>query len=185
MEKKLIVLVLIALIAGLGGGYGLGYVIYQPQIQNLQEDLNNLNDKLDTINSTLRNTQSSVMSLQNELSTLNSEVTSLNSTVETMENRTWHEAYHIDATSDVRTDTFLIKGKWVRIRWYMLGEYSSSWIDIWIYYSNGTLYADRGSSGIFSSYACDLAIVEPNTEYYLEIETYEVTEYSITIWEYY
>ncbi len=38
MEKKLIALVLIALITGIGGGYGLGYVIYQPQVQKLQED---------------------------------------------------------------------------------------------------------------------------------------------------
>jgi len=46
MEKKLIALVLISLLGGLRGGYGLGYVIYQPQIQNLQNDLNNLNDEL-------------------------------------------------------------------------------------------------------------------------------------------
>ena len=40
MEKKLIGLVLVAVLVGLGGGYGLGYVIYQPQIQNLQNKLN-------------------------------------------------------------------------------------------------------------------------------------------------
>jgi len=45
--KKLIALIFIALLAGLGGGYGLGYVIYQPQIQNLQNDLSNLKDRFD------------------------------------------------------------------------------------------------------------------------------------------
>ena len=40
MEKKLIALVCIALIGGLGGGYGLNYLIYQPQIQSLQNQLN-------------------------------------------------------------------------------------------------------------------------------------------------
>ena len=33
LEKKLVALVFIALLAGLGGGYGLGYVIYQPQMR--------------------------------------------------------------------------------------------------------------------------------------------------------
>jgi len=184
MEKKLIALVFVALLVGLGGGYGLGYVIYQPQIQNLQNDLTNLNDRLDAINSTLRNMQSSVTSLQNESSILDSEVASLNSTVETMENRTWYKTYSIEGSGDVTTDTFLIKGEWVRIRWYMSGQYYS-WIMINIYYSNGTLYTNRGSSGIFSSYACDLEIEEPNTEYYLEIKTYNVTEYLVAVWDYY
>jgi len=40
MEKKLIALVSIAVLIGLGGGYGLGYVIYQPWIQNLQNEIN-------------------------------------------------------------------------------------------------------------------------------------------------
>ncbi|MCK4474495.1 hypothetical protein KAU30_01525 [Candidatus Bathyarchaeota archaeon] len=79
MEKPLIGLVLIALIAGLGGGYGLGYAVYQPQNQNLQEAVDNLNNKLETINSTLTNTKSTVTSLQNELTALSSEVENLNS----------------------------------------------------------------------------------------------------------
>ena len=45
MEKKLLALILVALLGGLGVGYGLGYVTYQPQIQNLQSDLNNLEDR--------------------------------------------------------------------------------------------------------------------------------------------
>ena len=81
MERKLIALVFIALLAGLGGGYGLGYSVYQPQIQNLQEELDNLNDKVETINATLTNTRSSVTSLQNELATLSDEVANLNSSI--------------------------------------------------------------------------------------------------------
>ncbi len=127
MEKKLIALVFVAIVAGLVGGYGLGYVIYQPQIQNLQKDMSVLNDKFDTTDSVLTNTQtsvasledelsvlnsefaslnatvrSSVTSLQDELNNLNSEVASLSSTVETMENRTWHEVYSVSASSDMR-----------------------------------------------------------------------------------
>ena len=91
----MIALVLIAVLVGLGGGYGIGYVIYQPQLQNLQNDLNDLSDKsqgefdnLDakltnlnsTLGNTLGNTQSSVTSLQDQLTSLNSEIADLNST---------------------------------------------------------------------------------------------------------
>jgi len=46
MEKKLVALVLIALISGLGGGYGLGYVIYQPQIESIEKDLSIIQQNL-------------------------------------------------------------------------------------------------------------------------------------------
>ena len=42
LEKKLVALVCIALLAGLGGGYGLGFTIYQPQISALQSDVSML-----------------------------------------------------------------------------------------------------------------------------------------------
>ena len=42
MEKKLIALVFVALLVGLGGGYGLGYVVYQPQILGFQSDLSTI-----------------------------------------------------------------------------------------------------------------------------------------------
>ena len=77
VEKKLISLVFVALLAGVGGSYGFSYVIYQPQIQNLQNDLNNLNDRLDAMNSTLTNTQSQVSSLQSEISELDERIDEL------------------------------------------------------------------------------------------------------------
>lgn len=77
METKLVALVFIALLGGLGGGYGLGYTVYQPQNQRFQEALDNLNDKVEAINSTLTNTRSSVASLQNEIVNINSEIEEL------------------------------------------------------------------------------------------------------------
>ena len=47
MEKDLIALVFIALLVGLGGGYGLGYVIYHPQIQNLQNSITDLSSTIE------------------------------------------------------------------------------------------------------------------------------------------
>jgi len=42
MERKLIVLVFIALLIGLGGGYGLGVAIYQPQISTIQSNISDI-----------------------------------------------------------------------------------------------------------------------------------------------
>jgi len=42
MERGLIALVFIALLVGLGGGYGLGIAIYQPQISAMQSDISDI-----------------------------------------------------------------------------------------------------------------------------------------------
>lgn len=70
MEKKLIALVFIALLGGLGGGYGLGYTIYEPQLSKLQTSYDSLNTTL----------QSNVSSLQSDISNLQSQLTDLNTT---------------------------------------------------------------------------------------------------------
>ncbi len=46
MEGKIIGLFLIALIGGLTGGFGLNYIIYQPQVQTLQNQVANLDSTL-------------------------------------------------------------------------------------------------------------------------------------------
>jgi len=198
MEKKLIALVFIALLAGLGGGYGLGYIVYQPQVQSLQSDVVGLNDTLDIINSTIRNTQLSITSLQNEQNSLNSEVISLDSIVKKIENRTWYMAVNlarnisVEMTEHAVSEKFEVKGHWIRIRWYVYGFtyfyapsniIETSWIRIDIKFSNGTTYTDRGSSGEFGSFASDLDI-EPG-EYYLEIWSQLVDNFLVVVWDYY
>lgn len=42
MGKRLIVLVFVALLVGLGGGYGLGIAMYQPQISAMQSDISDI-----------------------------------------------------------------------------------------------------------------------------------------------
>lgn len=54
MAGKIIGLFLIALIGGLTGGFGLSYIIYQPQVQNLQNTINNLHNQVTNLNSTLQ-----------------------------------------------------------------------------------------------------------------------------------
>jgi len=171
MNKTLVGLVLVALLTGLIGGYGLGYLIYQPQVQAIQKDLGDLDDRFDTFNSTLRDTKTSVASL--------------NSTVQEIESMTWHEASSLEGSASAIGSTFQIKGKWMRIRWIMEGVLSSAWIHIYINFPNGTLFAERGSSGVYGSYACDIAETNLPNEYYIEVIAYSVSSYLVVVWDYY
>jgi len=108
MEKKLIALVFVALLAGLGGGYGLGYVIYQPQIQNLQDEVN----------------------------TLSSEVANLNSTLEEMENKTWHLVTNFTLSPvEPNSSLFFIQGEKWRIWWEP--QQGEGWYGFIIWDENG------------------------------------------------
>lgn len=53
MEKQFVALVIIALVIGLGGGYGLSYVTYQPQILGLHSEMVNLQNKIAWLNTSL------------------------------------------------------------------------------------------------------------------------------------
>jgi hypothetical protein len=73
VEKKIFASLIIALMVGLAGGYTLNYVIYQPQIQNLRNDLGTLNAKLE-------NYQNAINDLEAAVSNLNAIVKKSNST---------------------------------------------------------------------------------------------------------
>jgi len=46
LERKLVALVFSALLIGLGGGYGLGIAIYQPQISTMQSEISDIQSML-------------------------------------------------------------------------------------------------------------------------------------------
>jgi hypothetical protein len=148
VEKKLIALVFVGVLAGLVGGYGLGYFIYQPQVQNLQTDMNSLKDDLNNL-----------------------------------KNRTWHEAYSIQASSDLTSGTIQLKGSSVRVMWIAKGDYSSAWLSIQLHFYNGTPYAVWGSSGVWTANNAVLELTQTGN-YYLNITTYD-TEYHVSVWDYY
>lgn len=170
MEAKIVGLIFIATILGSLLGFGMAYWVFQPQLQNLSSSQDAL---VATSNS-----------LQDELNNLNSSVSSLNSTVNEINERIWHEASSLEGNGNALGPVFQIRGKSVRIRWTMFGLDTTSWIQILLKYSNGTTYAIRGSSGTFSSFACDLEIEEP-MNYFLEIITYNVYSYTAYLWDYY
>lgn len=178
MERIIIGLVVIALLVGLFGGFGLGYTIYQPEVRELQKDVSNANARIDTLNSTLKNTQSAITDL-------NSGFADLNSTVEEIRNGTWHQVSSLNGSTSAVGDTFQIKGQWMRIRWSMTASSAIAWIQIYVKFSNGTLYGDRGSSGVYGSYSCDLARKNIPGEYYVDVTASNVNNYVVVIWDYY
>ena len=50
MDKKLVSIILSALIVGIGAGYGLGYIMYQPQISRFQSEISVLRGDYDNLN---------------------------------------------------------------------------------------------------------------------------------------
>jgi type II secretory pathway pseudopilin PulG len=178
MERKIIVVIIIAVLIGSIVGFGLGYEVYQPEISKLQNNVNNANAKIQTLNSTLGNAQSTILNL-------NSKLVDLNSTVEEINNGSWHEVSSLNGSSSAISETFQIKGQWMRIRWYMAASTAIAWIRIYVTFANGTLYADRGSSGVYGSYSCDLAHRNIPGEYYIDVTANYVNDYSVTIWDYY
>ena len=137
MDRNLVALVFVALLGGLGGGYGLGYAIYQPQIQNLQNEIN----------------------------------------------RTWHEVYSLQSSSDVTTGMFELKGSSVRVMWIATGYSSEAWVSFELHFSNGTGYGVWASSGIRTATNAILELKQVG-DYYLDIATY-LTDYYVSVWDYY
>jgi len=155
MNNKVIALVLIAVLGGLGGGYGLGYLVYHPQLQSIQNDLDDLSDKVDT----------------------------LDSAVNSMRNKEWHEVYSLESSSDSTSGTIQLKGSQVRAMWIATSDYIDAWLSIILHFSNGTEYAVWGSSGVWI--ANNTVLELPQAEgYYLSITTYQ-TSYIVSFWDYY
>lgn len=151
----MIALFLVALIGGLGGSYALSYIIYQPQIQNLQ----------------------------NTITDLRNLVASLNSTIEAMRNMTWHEVYSFYSSSDGITGDFQLKGSSVRVMWIEEGYSSNAWVSFQLHFSNGTAYGVWMSSGLKTANNAVLEVPKVGN-YYLNI-TCSLAYYYVSVWDYY
>ena len=193
MEKQLVAVTLISTILGALAGFAMTYVVLQPQIQSLQSSVETTNSNVATLESEVDTLNQDI---ESELGSLNQNVTTLDLELGEIKNRTWHKAFSLEGgTVGAVGDKFQIRGKWIRIRWYMYGPVyigphepmdltpvETSWIRITIKFSNGTSYTHRGSSGAFGSYSCDLDI-QPG-EYFLEIEN-NGDPYLVVVWDYY
>lgn len=194
MKNKDIGIVLISILISSALGFGASWFILNPRIEDLQDQiishreqtlviLDNINSNLESINSTLEAINSTFYKLETDQAQIHFDLSELQSSLEAIESRDWHVAYSIYAEDDVTSDKFVVNGESIRIRWFSKGESFLSMINIDILFVNGTKLSMRGSSGLYSSYACDMAI-EPG-EYYIEVTTYDIEDYSIYIWDYY
>lgn len=163
MEKIAISLACIAIVVGLLGGYFLGYFIYEPQLQSLQNELDSLHE--------------TVIDMENM-------ITNLNSSIETMENRSWHEVYSIEASEDITSNTFHLKGKDIRVTWIFSSLYATAELTVYMHFANGTLFAWWGDSGTWSVDNAELELVETG-DYYISILSSEMISYYVAVHDYY
>jgi len=154
MDSKIVAIVVISVVLGASLGFGLSYAILQPVINNLQ----------------LSNAQ-------------------LSGRVTAMENCSFHLVYGrvIDTGAGNNTfdsSTFKIKGKTVMVRWRMDALMTADWVQIMLCFENGTVFAVRGSSGIYGDYSNDIDI-KPGI-FFVHIRTSSsVSEYRLYIFDYY
>jgi len=148
MRKDFIALIMIGIVLGLGGGYGLGYMRYQPQIkilqssnENLQILLSELNTKIEAINNTLESYQlairqefysskeeieSSIRTIKDELNDTKDAFIDINSKLNDISNKSWHiacemEGPFISSGAGDLSETFQVRGNTIRLRWYIYG----------------------------------------------------------------
>ena len=162
MQKIVIASIFIALLAGLGGGYLLGYVFYQPQLQTLRNDMAYLITRLEELDSSILN---------------------LNSTIHSLDSKSWHEVYSLGSSSDVITGEIQLRGSMVRGMWIASSDYTDSWFSVTLHFSNGTELAVWGSSGVWTATNSELELEQAGS-YYLNITTY-LTFYYFSFWDYY
>lgn len=91
LEKKLVALIFVVLLIGLGGGYGLGFAIGQHQISMLRTEYNSAKAKYDELtvdyadlNETYRELQTDYAQLQSNYTDLNGEYGALNETYQSL-----------------------------------------------------------------------------------------------------
>lgn len=168
MDNKSMAFCIIAIVVGAGLGFGLSYAVFQPSINNLQAS----------------NTQ-----LQNALTAASNDLKSVSQTVNQVASQSWHKVYSHTvstgaASNNLTSTAFQIKGRTANLRWYVTGS-PTDWIEITVFYQNGTVLSNRGSSGIYGSFACDIPIFQPG-QYYVGIQTAgSVALYTVAIWDYY
>jgi len=78
---------------------------------------------------------------------------------------------------------FTTNGDIVKILWDVEISQTNGWLDIKLYHSDGTFYARRTISGIYSTFTTDVIIEDPGS-YYITTEMYMAHYYEIFIWDY-
>ncbi|UCH32770.1 MAG: hypothetical protein JSV05_05205, partial [Candidatus Bathyarchaeota archaeon] len=183
MERILVILVCIAMIVGLVGGGVLGYFISLPEIQRLENEVRAVGAEFNSLSSTVTGMANVIIDIQSEVTDVQHHVDNLNSTVETMENRSWHEVFSVEASGDLTSNVFHLKGKEVRATWIFSGLSATAELTIVLYFENGTAYGWWGDSGTMSVDNAVLDLAESGN-YFVEISSIGMIFYYVAVHDY-
>jgi len=209
MDAKKTGIVFISILFSAILGLGSSFYLLNPRINNLEtnfnafeEDINNklndltsnlsnirlqieqLNTKFDNLENNYNELNSKINSIKSEVNVLDIEIYEVKTNINQVNNMKFHKAFFIQGQSDIRSDEFEIKGKNIRFVIDAEGEDATAWLDIIIRFNNGTFYSRRTVSGIYNTLSTDMEVVERGY-FYIEVNVYKITTFSITIWDYY
>lgn len=166
-------------------------------LDEVQEDINRLDEH---VNQTLEEIKDGINILNEEINarleviisdlvTIQESVSNLQDDIASIQNQEWHRAIRVveepgSGEKSYVTDMFELSGGDTRVRFYFRGMSPASEINIWVVFRNGTRHTHRGSSGYWGSYST-LVTGTPKGEYYLIIETEDITRFIVYVWDYY
>jgi archaellum component FlaC len=157
--------------------------ITKNNLDNVRNDINNLNSTVNNFESTLTVFQEDLTNLELNVSEATSAITDLNSSLENLDVAKWFTIESLTGTSD-EYHRLQFKGEEIKIYWSMVGQSPSSWIEIKIYDSNGTLWQAAGSSGVYGVFEKEMDLNIPG-EYSIWIKVYDINWWKIEFLEYY
>ena len=176
--------ILVSIIFGALLGFGVSYLFFNVQIQNLNSTVTNLTSQLGNVEDNVSYIQNNLTNVENNIAEAQSDIIILNSTLENIETGEWNLIF--SEITDSRSDYLAIInpiGDKLRIKWSMIGTINSK-IEIRLYYQvNATLFYSTGSSGIYGSFAVELSLEHPK-DYSLWIITENVDWWRVEIFDY-
>jgi prefoldin subunit 5 len=157
--------------------------ITKNNLNNARNDIQNLNSSMNNYESVVNIFQEDLTSFELNLSDVSSTISDLNSSLENLDVAEWHEIESLSGTSD-EYHRLQFKGEELKIYWFMVGQTPNSWIEIKIYDSNGTLWQEAGSSGVYGVFEKEMVLNIPG-EYSIWIRVSDVDWWKAEFLEYY
>jgi hypothetical protein len=163
--------------------------IIQNNIKSTEDNINNLYSELINYSEELENVETEILELHENISTIqfnledsNNNIVFLNNSLKNIESKKWHLIQNLVGNTD-EYKRIQLSGESIRINWAMVGISPSSWIDMDIYFDNGTLWYSAGSSGIQGSFENEVPL-EVQGDYTLWIKVSGITWWKVEILTY-
>jgi len=152
-STKNLAIILIALIAGVAVGYGVGVSAprgedprikqLENQIANLQSQITNLENQISSLQNQLQGKENEISTLQDQLSQKEQEIASLQEEINRLQalvppytKGEWNELKVFTGFTDKTTELFLVLSSELKIKWEVTaGAYAD--LDLWLYNEKG------------------------------------------------